>query len=95
MKKIGFFCMFLPALVAYRSKGNTVDIAHAPRIIETARTVQIAAHGISDVGRAQILILLLMTLVFIALFVLAVYLIVWRLIRIGRSIPRARYLRVD
>jgi len=62
-----------------------VDIAHAPRIIETARMVQIAAHGISDVGRAQILILLLMTLVFIALFVLVVYLILRRLIRIGRA----------
>jgi HAMP domain-containing protein len=85
MNNIGFFSRFLPALVAYRSRGNTVDIAHAPRILETARTVQIASHGISDVGRSQVLILLLMTLIFIALFVLVVYLIVRRLIRIERA----------
>ncbi|NJD60922.1 MAG: hypothetical protein C3F13_16540 [Anaerolineales bacterium] len=85
MKKIGFFILIIPVLVAYGSRGNAVGTAQAPRIFETTRTAQLANQGVSDISRAQTLILLLVTLAFAVLFVLAMYLIARRLIRIGRA----------
>ena len=82
MKKIGFFILFLPALDAYWSGGNAVvdtpldlSIIKAPRV----------AQGINDLNHSQVLILLLVTLIFVVLFGLAFFLIVRRLIRIGRA----------
>ena len=81
MKKIGFFILFLPALDAYGSRGNAVDIPQDLSVIKAARVAQ----GINDLNHSQVLILLLVTLIFVVLFGLAVYLIVRRLIRIGRA----------
>jgi len=39
----------------------------------------------TDINHSQVLILLLVTIIFIVIFGLAVLLIVWRLIRIGRA----------
>ena len=91
MKKIGLFVLIMVILTACGPTENAVDIAQAQSVIEAARAAQdasraaqIAAQGVSDVGRGQTLILLLVTLIFVALFVLAVYLVVRRLIRIQR-----------
>jgi hypothetical protein len=82
MKKIGFFILFLPALDAYWSGGNAVvDTPQDLSIIKAARFAQ----GINDLDHSQVLILLLVALIFVLLFGLAVFLIVWRLIRIGRA----------
>ena len=56
--------------------------------MSTVLFAQISVHSLSDVGHAEILILLLITLLFIALFFIGVCLIVPRLIRIGRSYLR-------
>ncbi len=39
----------------------------------------------TDINDSQLLILLLVTMIFVVIFGLAVFLIVWRLIRIGRA----------
>jgi hypothetical protein len=81
MKKIGFFILFLPALDAYWSGGNAVDTPQDLSVIKAARVAQV----INDLNHSQVLILLLVTLIFVVLFGLAFFLIVRRLIRIGRA----------
>ena len=81
MKKIGFFSLFLLALVAYGSKGYTMNTSQDLSVIKAARVAQ----GINDLDHSEVLILLLVTLTFVVLFGLAVLLIVRRLIRIGRA----------
>ena len=71
MKKIGFFIiLLLLVLAACEPSDNAVEIAQAQSVIEAARAAQgdaraaqIASQGLSDVGRGQTLILLLLTLV--------------------------------
>jgi len=84
MNKIGFFSLFLPAVVAHGSIGNAVDNPQALSIIKAAQVAQ----GINDLYHSQVLIMLLVTLIFFVLFSLAVYLVVRRLIRIGRAYRR-------
>ncbi len=91
MKKIGLFVLLAVILTACGPTENMVDITQAQSVIEAARAAQdasraaqIAAEGVSDVGRGQTLILLLVTLIFISLLILAVYLVVRRLIRLQR-----------
>ena len=81
MKKIGFFILFLPALDAYWSGGNAVDTPQDLSVIKAARVAQ----GINDLDHSQVLMLLLVTLIFVVLFVMAFCLVVRRLIRIGRA----------
>ena len=56
--------------------------------MSTTLFAQISVHSVSIAGRAEILILLLITLLPIVLFFVGVCLIVPRLIRIGRSYLR-------
>lgn len=79
-------------LAACSPSENAVDIAQAQSVIEAARAAQdaayaaqIAAQGISDVGRDQTLILVLLTLLLVVILGLAVYLVVRRLVRIQRT----------
>lgn len=113
MKKIGFFVLLLLVLAACGPSDNAVDIAQAQSIIEAARAAQdaaraaqIASQGLSDVGRGQTLILVLLTLVLVVLLGLAVYVVIQRQIwkhnraqsKIARrcmSGPNAHWRRVD
>jgi hypothetical protein len=70
LKKIGLFFLLVVILAACGSSENAVDIVRAQSVI--------------DIDHGQILILLLVTLIFAALFVLAEYLFIRRLIRIQR-----------
>ncbi len=40
MKKIGFFILFLPVMVAYGSRGNVVDIPQDLRVFKAAQVAQ-------------------------------------------------------
>ena len=90
MKKIGLFMLIVAILAACGPSENAVDIAQAQSVIEAARAAQdasraaqIAAQGsISDVGRGQTLILVLLTLLVVVILCITVYLVVRRLIRI-------------
>ena len=77
MKKFAFFlflvflCVFALSLVA---SDNSVEITRAQGVIEAARAAQdaaraaqIASQGLSDVGRGQTFILVLLTLVLVVL----------------------------
>ena len=79
MKKFVFFlflvflCVFALSLVA---SDNSVEITRAQGVIEAARAAQdaaraaqIASQGLSDVGRGQTFILVLLTLVLVVLVV--------------------------
>jgi uncharacterized membrane protein len=89
MKKIVIFItlvllVFLAA-AAYGPSDNAVEIAQAQSVIEAARAAQdaaraaqIASQGLSDVGRGQTLILVLLTLVVLLLIGMAVYIIIQR-----------------
>ena len=84
MKKLGFFIQFLPVMVAYGSRGNVVAAPQDMRVFEAVQATQ----NTKDLDHNQILILLLVTLLFVLLFGMALYLIVRRLIRIGRAYRR-------
>ncbi len=84
MNKIDFFSLFLPALEAYGSKSKAGDTPQDLSMIKAARVVQ----SINDINHSLVLILLLVTVIFVALFGLLVFLIVRRLIRIGRAYGR-------
>jgi hypothetical protein len=86
MKKIALFIPLIVILTSCGPSANDVDIAQAQGIIEAAHAAQdaalaaqIAARGISDVGRGQTLILVLLTVLVFVLVGLAIYLIVQRL----------------
>ena len=81
MKKIGFFILFLPVMVDYESKGNAFDTSQALKVFMATKV----DLGINNLDHSQVLILLLVGLIFVLLFGLAVFLIVWRLIRIGHA----------
>jgi hypothetical protein len=81
MKKIIFFSLFIPVIVAYGSRGNLVDTPKDLRVIKSTQVAQ----NINELDHCLILILLLLALIFVALFVLSVFLIVRRLIRISRA----------
>jgi hypothetical protein len=81
MKKIGFFNLFIPVMVAYGSRGTVVDTQKDLRVIKATQVAQ----NINELDHSLILILLLLALIFAALFVLSVFFIVRRLIRIGRA----------
>jgi hypothetical protein len=92
MKKMGLFVFLAAILTACGPSDNAVEIAQAQSVIEAARAAQdaayaaqVAAQGISDMGRGQTFILLLITLIVVVLVGLAVYLIVRRLIRVQHS----------
>jgi len=89
MKKIVIFiALVLLVLLAAASCGpsdNAVEIAQAQSVIEAARAAQdaaraaqIASQGLSDVGRGQTLILVLLTMVVILLIGLAAYIVLQR-----------------
>ena len=86
MKKIGFFIVLvLLVLAACGPSDNAVEIAQAQSVIEAARAAQdaaraaqIASQGLSDVGRGQTLILILLTLVVILLIGMAAYIVIQR-----------------
>ena len=88
MKKFAFFlflvflCVFALSLVA---SDNSVEITRAQGVIEAARAAQdaaraakIASQGLSDVGRGQTFILVLLTLVLVVLVGLVVYIMIQR-----------------
>jgi hypothetical protein len=117
MKKIGFFiALVLSVLLVVAACGpsdNAVEIAQAQSVIEAARAAQnaaraaqIASQGLSDVGRGQTLILVLLTLMVIILIGMAAYIVIQRQIwkhsqvqpkHSGRwmSGPNAHWKRVD
>ena len=117
MKKIGFFiALVLSVLLVVAACGpgdNAVEIAQAQSVIEAARAAQdaaraaqIASQGLSDVGRGQTLILVLLTLALVILVGLVVYIVIQRQIwkhnqaqpkNAGRwmSGPNARWRQVD
>jgi flagellar biogenesis protein FliO len=84
MKKIGGFILFLPVMVSYWSRGNVVDTPKDLRVFK----VSLVAQSTNGLDHNQVLILLLVTLVFVLLFSMALYLIVRRLIRIARAYRR-------
>jgi hypothetical protein len=88
MKKFVFFlvlvflCVFALSWVA---SDNSVEITRAQGVIEAARAAQdaaraaqIASQGLSDVGRGQTFILVLLTLVLVVLVGLVVYITIQR-----------------
>jgi len=117
MKKIGFFiALVLSVLLVVAACGpsdNAVEIAQAQSVIEAARAAQeaaraaqIASQGLSDVGRGQTLILILLTLVVILLIGMGAYIVIQRQIwkhsqvqprNTGRwmSGPNAHWKRVE
>ena len=117
MKKIGFFiALVLSVLLVVAACGpsdNAVEIAQAQSVIEAARAAQdaaraaqIASHGLSDVGRGQTLILILLTLVGILLIGMAAYIVIQRQIWKHRQVqprntgrwmsgPNAHWKRVE
>jgi hypothetical protein len=89
MKKIVIFIaivvLVLLVVSACEPSDNSVEIAQAQSVIEAARAAQdaaraaqIASQGLSDVGRGQSLILILLTLVVVLLFGLAAYIVIQR-----------------
>jgi len=86
MKKIGLFIVLVfLVLAACGPSDNAVEIAQAQSVIEAARAAQdaaraaqIASQGLSDVGRGQTLILVLLTLVVVLLIGLAAYIVIQR-----------------
>ena len=116
MKKFAFFlflvflCVFALSLV---SGDNSVEITRAQGVIEAARAAQdaaraaqIASQGLSDVGRGQTFILVLLTLVLVVLVGLVAYIVIQRQIwkhthvlskSIGRWVsgPNAHWKRVE
>ena len=117
MKKIVIFIaivvLVLLAVAACGPSDNAVEIAQAQSVIEAARAAQdaaraaqIASQGLSDVGRGQTLILILLTLVVIFLIGMAAYIVIQRQIwkhsqvqprNTGRwmSGPNAHWKRVE
>jgi len=101
------------AAVACGPSDNAVDIAQAQSVIEAARAAQdaaraaqIASQGLSDVGRGQTLILVLLTFVVVLLIGLAAYIILQRQFRRHNQIqskntsrwlsgPNAQWKRVN
>jgi len=81
MKKIGFFILFLPVLLAFGSKDKSLVSPHEWGVINTAQVAQ----SINDFDHIQVLILLLVTFIFVLLFSIAMYQVVRQLIRIGRA----------
>ena len=116
MKKFAFFlflvflCVFALSLVA---SDNSVEITRAQGVIEAARAAQdaaraaqIASQGLSDVGRGQTFILVLLTLVLVVLVGLVAYIVIQRQIwkhtqvlpkNTGRWVsgPNAHWKRVE
>jgi uncharacterized membrane protein len=89
MKKIVIFItivvLVLLAAAACGPSDNAVEIAQAQSVIEAARAAQdaaraaqIASQGLSDVGRGQTLILVLLTLVVVLLIGMAAYIVIQR-----------------
>jgi hypothetical protein len=89
MKKIVIFIaivvLVLLAVAACGPSDNAVEIAQAKSVIEAARAAQdaaraaqIASQGLSDVGRGQTLILILLTLVVALLIGMAAYSVIQR-----------------
>ena len=117
MKKIAVFItlvlLVLLAAAACGPSDNSVEIAQAQSVIEAARAAQdaaraaqIASQGLSDVGRGQTLILVLLTIVMFLLIGLAAYIVLQRQIwkhnqvrskDVGRwmSGPNAHWKRMD
>ena len=117
MKKIVIFIaivvLVLLAVAACGPNDNAVEIAQAKSVIEAARAAQdaaraaqIASQGLSDVGRGQTLILILLTLVVALLIGMAAYIVIqrqiWKQSQVqpknnGRwmSGPNAQWKRVD
>ena len=117
MKKIAVFItlvlLVLLAAVACGPSDNAVEIAQAQSVIEAARAAQdaaraaqIASQGLSDVGRGQTLILVLLTLVVVILIGMAAYIVIqrqfWKRSQFqpkttGRwmSGPKAHWKRID
>ncbi|GAB4416615.1 MAG: hypothetical protein Kow002_02500 [Anaerolineales bacterium] len=117
MKKIVIFIavvvLVLLAVAACGPSDNVVEIAQAQSVIEAARAAQnaaraaqIASQGLSDVGRGQTLILILLTLVVVFLIGVAAYIVlqhqIWKHNQFqskntGRWIggPNAHWKRVD
>ena len=97
MKKFVFFlflvfvCVFALSWVA---SDNSVEITRAQGVIEAARAAQdaaraaqIASQGLSDVGRGQTFILVLLTLVLVVLVGLVVYIFIQRQIWKHAQVP--------
>ena len=86
MKKIGFLIVLVLLVVAACGPSdNAVEIAQAQSVIEAARAAQdaaraaqIASQGLSDVGRGQTLILVLLTFVVVLLIGMAAYIVIQR-----------------
>ena len=85
MKKMVLLIPFYTVLAACGPTNNEVDIAQAQSIIEAARAAQdaaraaqIASQGLSDVGRGQTLILVLLTIILLLLVALAAYILIRR-----------------
>ena len=89
MKKIVIFInivvLVVLAAAACGPSNNAVEIAQAQSVIESARAArdasraaQIASQGLSDLGRDQTLILVLLTLVVVLLIGLAAYIVIQR-----------------
>ena len=117
MKKIAVFItlvlLILLIVAACGPSDNAVEIAQAQSVIEAARAAQdaaraaqIASQGLSDVGRGQTLILILLTLVVILLIGMGAYIVIQRQIwkhsqiqpsNTGRwmSGPNAHWKRVE
>ena len=117
MEKIVIFItlvllVFLAA-AAYGPSDNAVEIAQAQSVIEAARAAQdaaraaqIASQGLSDVGRGQTLILILLTLMVVLLIGIAAYIVIQRQIWKHSQVqpknncrwmsgPNAQWKRVD
>ncbi len=88
MKKFVFF-LFLVFLCVFAlswvTSDNSVEITRAQGVIEAARAAQdaaraaqIASQGLSDVGRGQTFILVLLTLVLVVLVGLVAYIVIQR-----------------
>jgi hypothetical protein len=79
MKKIGLYILFLPVIVGYGSKVNSVDTSQD---LLGFKVMQID-QSINDLSNSLVLILLLVTLIFVLLFGIAVCYVLQKLIRIG------------
>ena len=115
MKKILFFLIlvFLGFIAfSWMASNNSVEITRAQGVIEAARAAQdaaraaqIASQGLSDVGRGQTFILVLLTLVLVVLVGLVAYIVIQRQIskptqvlpKSGRWVsgPNAHWKRVE
>ena len=99
MKKFAFF-LFLVFLCVFALSwvvsDNSVEIIRAQGVIEAARAAQdaaraaqIASQGLSDVGRGQTFILVLLTLVLVVLVGLVAYIVIQRQIwKRGQVLPK-------